>query len=54
MLSMMGMKFEGREHCGLDDARNIAKITSQLLNDGCVLQYNRFISQEVIRSVFKR
>ena len=48
------MEFEGREHCGLDDAKNIARIMSQLLSDGCVLQYNRFISKDIIDGVFKK
>jgi inhibitor of KinA sporulation pathway (predicted exonuclease) len=26
MLKEIGMEFEGREHCGLDDAKNIARI----------------------------
>ena len=54
MLTELGMEFEGREHCGLDDAKNIARIMSQLLSDGCVLQYNRFISKDIIDGVFKK
>ena len=54
MLSMLGMQFEGREHCGLDDARNIARIAAQLLRDGCGLQYNRFIPPDLISSIFTK
>ncbi|XP_055866136.1 3'-5' exoribonuclease 1-like [Biomphalaria glabrata] len=40
MLDELGMKFEGRPHCGLDDARNIAAIAIKLLQDGCVMRIN--------------
>ncbi len=53
MLEMMEMQFEGREHCGLDDARNIARIAEQLLRDGCSVLYNRFIQPDIIASVFR-
>ena len=53
MLKQLGMSFEGQEHCGLDDSRNIARIVSQMISDGCCLQYNRFISQDTIASIFK-
>ncbi|CAL4198549.1 unnamed protein product [Meganyctiphanes norvegica] len=43
MLENLDMKFEGRPHCGKDDARNIARIASQLLKDGCNLRYNERI-----------
>ena len=33
MLKDIGMEFEGREHCGLDDARNIARIVLYLANE---------------------
>ncbi|KAJ3313470.1 ERI1 exoribonuclease 2 [Boothiomyces sp. JEL0838] len=35
MLSDLGMQFEGREHSGIDDARNIAKIFIKMAKDGC-------------------
>ena len=50
MLSMLGLSFEGREHCGIDDSKNIARVVCQLIKDGCVLQYNRFISSDVIQT----
>lgn len=43
MLEHLQMKFEGRPHCGKDDARNIARIATQLLKDGCNLRYNERI-----------
>ena len=50
MLESVGLHFEGREHCGLDDARNIARVVEQLIKDGCVLKYNRFIPDDVLSS----
>ena len=49
MLQHLGLRFDGREHCGLDDTRNIIKIILQLINDGCVLKYNRFMPDDVLR-----
>ncbi|XP_055549515.1 ERI1 exoribonuclease 2-like [Wyeomyia smithii] len=33
-LSNMGLIFEGREHCGLDDSRNLAKMIVRMFQDG--------------------
>ncbi len=49
MLENLGMKFEGREHCGMDDARNIVRILLQMIEDGCVLKYNRFMPEDALR-----
>ena len=43
MLTRLGLKFEGRPHCGIDDARNIARITQMLLKDGANLRVNERI-----------
>ncbi len=40
MLDALGMEFEGRAHSGIDDARNIARIASRMLKDGCELRVN--------------
>ena len=40
MLEKLGMKYEGRPHCGLDDSRNIARIAIRMLQDGCQLRVN--------------
>lgn len=50
MLESIGLQFQGREHCGLDDARNIARVVEQLIKDGCVLKYNRFMPEDVLSS----
>ncbi|KAJ3174531.1 3'-5' exoribonuclease 1 [Geranomyces variabilis] len=41
MLSALGMRFEGREHSGLDDATNIARIVVLMMKDGCLFVWNR-------------
>jgi len=49
MLSHIGLEFEGREHCGLDDTRNIARIVQFLLENSVTLnkniEYNRALKQ---------
>lgn len=48
MLARLGLQFEGRQHCGLDDSRNIVRVTTQMIKDGCVLKYNRFMPNDVL------
>lgn len=40
MLSHLKMEFKGREHSGLDDARNLAVIGKRMHDDGCVFKTN--------------
>ncbi|CAF3273623.1 unnamed protein product [Rotaria socialis] len=40
MLHRLGLTFDGRPHSGIDDSINIARITLELLKDGCVLSFN--------------
>ena len=40
MLSYLGLEFEGQQHCGLDDAKNIARILIKLMDDGCQAKCN--------------
>ncbi|ORY73524.1 hypothetical protein LY90DRAFT_666616, partial [Neocallimastix californiae] len=40
MLAHIGLTFEGREHCGLDDTRNIARIVQFLLENSVTLKKN--------------
>ncbi|XP_050398100.1 3'-5' exoribonuclease 1 [Patella vulgata] len=44
MLSHLGLVFEGRQHCGMDDTRNIARIAQHLIKDGCVIHVNQSFS----------
>jgi len=37
VLELLGQPFEGRQHNGLDDAKNIAKVLLRLLMDGCII-----------------
>lgn len=38
MLTAFDMTFDGREHSGIDDARNIARIVIHMLNDRCLMR----------------
>ncbi|TPX51828.1 hypothetical protein SeMB42_g00501 [Synchytrium endobioticum] len=40
MLNCLGMNFEGREHSGIDDARNIARIVLRMMGDGMKVKEN--------------
>ncbi|KAM3938427.1 3'-5' exoribonuclease 1 [Leptodactylus fuscus] len=40
MLEKLGMRYDGRLHCGLDDSKNIARIAIRMLQDGCELRVN--------------
>ena len=51
MLANMGMEFEGRLHCGLDDARNIARILIRLMEDGSKPLVNERLSDGRLRYV---
>ncbi|KAJ8339120.1 hypothetical protein SKAU_G00359060 [Synaphobranchus kaupii] len=51
MLEKLGLRYEGRPHCGLDDSRNIARITLRMLQDGCQLRVNERIHAGQLLSV---
>ena len=40
MLGELGMTFEGREHSGICDSRNIARIFVRMVQDGCLMKTN--------------
>ncbi|KAI8639243.1 ribonuclease H-like domain-containing protein [Parasitella parasitica] len=42
MLQHLGMQFEGRQHSGLDDARNLAMIGKRMHEEGCVFKTNNW------------
>ena len=46
MCLLIGREFEGRAHCGLDDARNISFIVQRLLQDGARVVFNEKIPDE--------
>lgn len=37
-LGELGLTFEGREHSGLDDAKNTAKLAARMIADGMLLR----------------
>lgn len=43
MLEHLELSFEGRPHCGLDDARNIARVLIRMMYDGASIQVNERI-----------
>ncbi|XP_051940388.1 ERI1 exoribonuclease 2 [Hippocampus zosterae] len=40
-LQDLGIQFSGREHSGLDDARNTARLAARMMRDGCVMKITR-------------
>ncbi|XP_062866533.1 ERI1 exoribonuclease 2 [Trichomycterus rosablanca] len=49
-LQDLGITFSGREHSGLDDARNTARLAWRMIGDGCVLKTTRSLSRAPLRS----
>lgn len=43
MLEELGVRFEGRLHCGLDDSKNIASLLILMIKDGVSLELNELI-----------
>lgn len=46
MLDHLHIQFEGRPHCGLDDARNIAEVLLRMIGDGASIEINEKIELE--------
>ncbi|XP_040927944.1 ERI1 exoribonuclease 2 isoform X2 [Betta splendens] len=44
-LQDLGIQFSGREHSGLDDSRNTAKLASRMMRDGCVMKITRSLER---------
>uniref|UniRef100_A0A3B3DTH6 ERI1 exoribonuclease 2 n=1 Tax=Oryzias melastigma TaxID=30732 RepID=A0A3B3DTH6_ORYME len=40
-LQDLGLLFDGREHSGLDDAKNTARLAAKMMRDGCVMKITR-------------
>jgi hypothetical protein len=40
MLENLGMTFEGHQHSGIDDTKNISRVVLRMLEDGCDLRVN--------------
>ncbi|NP_001089039.1 ERI1 exoribonuclease 2 [Xenopus laevis] len=44
-LQDLGIEFSGREHSGLDDSRNTAKLASRMICDGCVMKITKSLDK---------
>jgi ERI1 exoribonuclease 2 len=48
-LDDLGMRFEGRQHSGIDDARNTVRLCHRLVCDGCVLKITKVLPAKANR-----
>ncbi|XP_014907113.1 ERI1 exoribonuclease 2 [Poecilia latipinna] len=55
-LQDLGIQFSGREHSGLDDARNTAQLAVRMMRDGCVLKTTRSLERtpSMVKSFFNK
>ncbi|XP_034045033.1 ERI1 exoribonuclease 2 [Thalassophryne amazonica] len=44
-LQDLGIQFSGREHSGLDDAQNTARLAARMMRDGCVMTITRSLER---------
>ncbi|KAM7419665.1 hypothetical protein PAMA_016655 [Pampus argenteus] len=53
-LKDLGIQFSGREHSGLDDARNTAQLAARMMRDGCVMNITRILERtpSMVKSMF--
>ncbi|NXL60313.1 ERI2 exoribonuclease, partial [Chordeiles acutipennis] len=49
-LQDLGIAFAGREHSGLDDSRNTARLAWRLICDGCVLKVTKSLDKAQLKS----
>ncbi|XP_072514046.1 ERI1 exoribonuclease 2 [Salminus brasiliensis] len=49
-LQDLGIQFSGREHSGLDDARNTARLAWRMVTDGCVLKITKSLNRAPLKS----
>ncbi|NWT04793.1 ERI2 exoribonuclease, partial [Mionectes macconnelli] len=49
-LQDLGIAFVGREHSGLDDSRNTARLAWRLICDGCVLKVTKSLDKACLQS----
>ncbi|XP_076004118.1 ERI1 exoribonuclease 2 [Genypterus blacodes] len=47
-LQDLGIQFSGREHSGLDDARNTAQLAARMMRDGCVMRITRTLNKTTL------
>ncbi|NXC36588.1 ERI2 exoribonuclease, partial [Campylorhamphus procurvoides] len=53
-LQDLGIAFVGREHSGLDDSRNTARLAWRLICDGCVLKITKSLDKACLQSNISR
>uniref|UniRef100_A0A7N8Y0F0 ERI1 exoribonuclease 2 n=1 Tax=Mastacembelus armatus TaxID=205130 RepID=A0A7N8Y0F0_9TELE len=53
-LQDLGIQFSGREHSGLDDSRNTAKLAARMMRDGCVMKITRSLERtpSMVKTMF--
>ncbi|KAK2918683.1 ERI1 exoribonuclease 2 [Channa argus] len=53
-LQDLGIQFSGREHSGLDDSRNTAKLAARMMRDGCIMKITRSLERapSLVKPVF--
>ena len=51
MLQNIGLTFEGRLHCGMDDTRNIAYVVMRMIDDGAKFQVNERLNAGKVMSL---
>ncbi|KAJ8246194.1 hypothetical protein GJAV_G00264750 [Gymnothorax javanicus] len=49
-LQDLGIRFSGREHSGLDDARNTAHLAWRMITDGCLMKLTRSLDRAPLRT----
>ncbi|XP_055767416.1 ERI1 exoribonuclease 2-like [Salvelinus fontinalis] len=49
-LQDLGIQFSGREHSGLDDARNTAHLAWRMMRDGCVMKITRSLERAPLKT----
>ena len=49
MLTSIGFEFEGQPHCGMDDARNIARVLIRMISDHAFLRINEKFVQDSLQ-----
>ncbi|KAM9492885.1 ERI1 exoribonuclease 2 isoform 1-T1 [Salvelinus alpinus] len=49
-LQDLGIQFSGREHSGLDDARNTSHLAWRMMRDGCVMKITRSLERAPLKT----
>jgi inhibitor of KinA sporulation pathway (predicted exonuclease) len=45
MVEKLDLTFEGRQHAGLDDAKNVARIAKRMHEEGAVFCFNQWLGR---------